>query len=291
MGVSAARNIQVANTVADLRETVAQWRAEGLSVALVPTMGALHEGHMSLFRQAKKHADKVVVSIFVNPTQFGPNEDFEAYPRTLPEDCFKAKMAGASLVFAPSVEEMYPEGNATAVEVSGQLTNCLCGLNRPIHFRGVATVVSRLLLMVLPDIAVFGEKDYQQLLVIRRMVKDLRIPVRIDAAPIHRETDGLALSSRNAYLTDEGRANANKLYKSLWQAGQDIMAGKGVQDSLDWVADELVRLGFGAIDYLEMRDAETLEKMETLDRPARLFGAVYMGKPRLIDNIPIEPRR
>lgn len=290
MGLSAARKIEVVTTVADLRARVAEWRAEGLTVGLVPTMGALHEGHMSLFRQAKMMTDKVIVSVFVNPTQFGPNEDFDAYPRKLEEDCFKAKMAGASLVFAPSVAEMYPNGHATAVDVTGPLVDCLCGLARPGHFRGVATVVSKLLLMVSPDMALFGEKDYQQLMVIRRMVADLAIPVRIEGAPIHREVDGLALSSRNAYLSDSERANANLMYKSLWQAGQDIAGGKRVQDALDWVADELVRLGFGRIDYLEMRDAETLAEMDSLDRPARLFAAAFMGKTRLIDNIPLEPR-
>jgi pantoate--beta-alanine ligase len=290
MALSAARKIEMAHSVAELRAAVKAWRDEGLTVALVPTMGALHEGHMSLFRQAKMRADKVITSIFVNPTQFGPGEDFEAYPRTLPEDCFKAKMAGVSLVFAPSVEEMYPAGACTMVEVNGPLTECLCGAARPGHFRGVATVVSKLLLMAQPDYAVFGEKDYQQLLVIRRMVADLAIPVTIEAAPIHREVDGLALSSRNAYLSDKERANANLMYKSLWKAGQEIMDGKRVQEALDCVADELVRLGFGKIDYLELRDAETLEAMETLDRPGRLFSAVFMGSTRLIDNLPIEPR-
>ncbi len=290
MALYAARALQMAHTVAELRTAVAAWRAEGLTVALVPTMGALHEGHMSLFRQAKMRADKVVVSIFVNPTQFGPTEDFAAYPRTLPEDCFKAKMAGASLVFAPSVEEMYPNGNDTFVEVGGAFTECLCGASRPGHFRGVATVVSKLLLMAQPDVAIFGEKDYQQLMVIRRLVADLAIPVAIEAAPIHREVDGLALSSRNAYLSDQERGNANLMYKSLRQAGLDIQAGKRAQEAMDWVADELVRLGFGKIDYLEMRDAQTLEPMEVLDRPARLFGAVFMGKTRLIDNLPLEPR-
>jgi pantoate--beta-alanine ligase len=290
MALYAARKMQMAHTVAELRDAVAQWRAEGLSVALVPTMGALHEGHMSLFRQAKMRADKVIVSIFVNPTQFGPNEDYAAYPRTLPEDCFKAKMAGASLVFAPSIEDMYPNGNKTFVEVGGAMTECLCGASRPGHFRGVATVVSKLLLMAQPDLAVFGEKDYQQLLVIRRLVADLAIPVQIEGAPIHREVDGLALSSRNAYLSDKERGNANLMYKSLYQAGLDIQSGKRAQDALDWVADELIRLGFGPIDYLEMRDAETLSAMDILDRPARLFGAAFMGKTRLIDNLPIEPR-
>lgn len=289
MVMPAARKIEVVTTVADLRQKVKDWRQEGLTVGMVPTMGALHEGHMSLFRQAKMLADRVVVSIFVNPTQFGPHEDFDAYPRRLEEDSFKAKMAGASLVYAPTVSEMYPDGFSTAVEVDG-VSRGLCGEARPGHFRGVATVVTKLLLQCLPDVAVFGEKDYQQLMVIRRMVRDLDIPVRIEAAPTHRETDGLALSSRNAYLTDNERAWANMLYKSMHKASLDMQDGKRVQEALDWITDELVRYGFGKIDYLELRDAETLEPMEELDRPARLLAAVYRGRTRLLDNIPLEPR-
>ena len=290
MALVVARNIQVAYTAAELRAAVAAWRAAGSSVALVPTMGALHEGHLSLFRQAGTGADKVVVSVFVNPAQFAPDEDFDAYPRTLSEDTVKAEMAGASLLFVPSLEEMYPAGHSTFVEVDGVLTDCLCGVSRPGHFRGVATVVSKLLLMVQPDFAVFGEKDYQQLMVIRRMVADLAIPVRIEAAPIHREPDGLALSSRNLYLTASERANASALYRSLRQASRDIVRGKRVQDTLDGAADELARSGFGCIDYLEIRDAGTLAPMAVLDRPARLFGAVFMGRTRLIDNLSLKPQ-
>lgn len=289
MAMSAARSLATVHTVLDLRGQVAAWKAEGLSVALVPTMGALHEGHLSLIRKAKTLADKVIVSVFVNPTQFGPTEDFAAYPRTLEEDRFKCGMAGAHLLYAPSATEMYPAGFATSIVVSG-VSSGLCGEKRPGHFEGVATVVCKLLLQALPDVAVFGEKDYQQVMVIRRMVADLNIPVTVIGAPIIREVDGLAMSSRNAYLSDVQRGQANRLYKTLHQAAQDILGGMSVQEALDHAMDALVTAGFGKLDYLELRDAETLEPMEVFDRPARLFAAVFMGKTRLIDNFPIEPR-
>lgn len=287
MAGPAARNLPTAETVADLRARVAEWRAEGLTVGLVPTMGALHEGHLSLIRRAKMLADRVVVSIFVNPTQFGPNEDFAAYPRQLEQDRFRVGMAGGHMVYAPTVAEMYPEGFSTRVTVSG-VSEGLCGAARPGHFDGVATVVAKLLLQALPDVAIFGEKDWQQLAVIRRLVRDLDIPVRIEGAAIQREQDGLAMSSRNAYLSDDERAIANYFFKALRQVANDVAAGRDPGDACAWGISELGRIGFGAVDYLEVRDAETLEPVEGMPaRPARVFGAVFLGRTRLIDNVAI----
>lgn len=282
----ARRGPQVAHTVADLRATVAGWRAEGLRVALVPTMGALHEGHLSLVRMALQQADKVIVSIFVNPKQFGPSEDFAAYPRTLDQDAFKVGMAGGSLVFAPSVAEMYPAGFATTVSVTG-VTEGLCGAARPGHFDGVATVVTKLLLQARPDVAIFGEKDYQQLMVIRRFVTDLDIPVEIVGAPVVREVDGLAMSSRNAYLSDAERAVANRLNWVLRQVADDIRGGRPVAEARAGGRAELEARGFSRVDYLDLRAADDLTPLDTLDRPARLLVAAVLGSTRLIDNIPV----
>ncbi|GAA0573712.1 pantoate--beta-alanine ligase [Caenispirillum bisanense] len=282
---SAHRALDTVTTVADLRARVAAWRAEGLRVALVPTMGALHEGHLSLVRRAKMLADRVVVSIFVNPTQFGPNEDFARYPRQLEQDRFKLGMAGTHLVYAPTVEEMYPQGFATRVVVSG-VSAGLCGDARPGHFEGVATVVCKLLNQGQPDVAVFGEKDWQQLMVIRRLARDLDLPVRIEGAPVVREMDGLAMSSRNAYLSDGERSIANYLYKTLKQIADDLDAGKDAGHACAWGISELGRLGFGPVDYLEVRDAETLEPVEGIvGRPVRVLCAVFLGRTRLIDNV------
>lgn len=282
---SAHRALDTVTTVADLRARVAAWRAEGLTVALVPTMGALHEGHLSLVRRAKMLADRVVVSIFVNPTQFGPNEDFARYPRQLEQDRFKLGMAGTHLVYAPTVEEMYPQGFATRVVVSG-VSAGLCGDARPGHFEGVATVVCKLLNQGQPDVAVFGEKDWQQVMVIRRLARDLDLPVRIEGAPVVREMDGLAMSSRNAYLSDGERGIANYLYKTLKQIADDLDAGKDAAHACAWGISELGRLGFGPVDYLEVRDSDTLEPVEGIvTRPARVLCAVYLGRTRLIDNV------
>lgn len=276
----------VEHTVAGLRAMVAAWRAEGLRVALVPTMGALHDGHLSLIRLARRRADRVIVSIFVNPKQFGPNEDFEAYPRTLKPDAIKVGAAGGHAVFAPSVAEMYPDGFATTVSVSG-VSEGLCGGSRPGHFDGVATVVTKLLLIALPDLAIFGEKDYQQLMVIRRFVQDLNVPVEIVGAPIVREADGLALSSRNAYLSEAERATANRLHGTLRGVADTLMAGRSMAEAGPAGIAELERHGFGPVDYLELRDAATLVPMNRLDRPARLLVAAHLGRTRLIDNIPV----
>ncbi|NIY76601.1 pantoate--beta-alanine ligase [Thalassospira sp. HF15] len=283
-------SLTTVHTVADLRATVADWRAKGLRVALVPTMGALHDGHVSLTRLAREHADRVIVSIFVNPTQFAPNEDFGAYPRTLPADQKLLNDAGVELCFAPSVDEMYPDGFATKVCVDGAMTNVLCGAARPGHFDGVAQVVTKLLLQALPDCAIFGQKDYQQLMVIRRFSADLNIPVEIIGAKILRETDGLAMSSRNRYLTPDERAIAPTLNKVLGDITAKAATGAELGPLLAKGREEILKAGFNPIDYLEVRDAATLELISnTVTKPARIFVAARLGKARLIDNHAIEP--
>ncbi|UKV14991.1 pantoate--beta-alanine ligase [Thalassospiraceae bacterium SW-3-3] len=282
--------LKTVHSVAELRAVIAGWRAEGLRVALVPTMGALHAGHISLTDHVRNHADRVVVSIFVNPTQFGPNEDFGAYPRTLPDDQKMLDAAGVELCFAPSVEEMYPEGFATRVSVDGSLTNVLCGATRPGHFDGVAQIVTKLLLQALPDCAIFGQKDYQQLMVIRRFTTDLNIPVEIIGAPILREEDGLAMSSRNRYLTVDERAVAPTLNHVLADITRAAASGEEIGPLLARGREEILRVGFSPVDYLEIRDANTLELVtERVTGPSRVFVAAHLGKARLIDNHAIEP--
>ncbi|HEX5080303.1 MAG TPA: pantoate--beta-alanine ligase [Geminicoccaceae bacterium] len=274
-------------TVDELRQALRTIRTRGSRVALVPTMGALHEGHMSLIRAARQHADTVCVTIFVNPKQFGPNEDFAAYPRQMRDDCSMLEDAGVELLFAPAVEEMYPAGFVTTVHVA-DLTAPLCGADRPNHFDGVATVVTKLLLQALPDVAMFGEKDYQQLLVVKRLVRDLDIPVRIQGCPTWREPDGFALSSRNKYLSAEQRAIAPALHRALQDVAAHVRAGGEAAPSCASGARMLRQQGFASVDYLEMRDAETLALLPRLgDRPARVFGAARIGRVRLIDNIAV----
>ena len=274
-------------SVTELRTTVQGWRQSGLSCALVPTMGALHEGHLALIRQAARSCERVVVSIFVNPLQFGPHEDLALYPRREAADEAAAAQAGAHLVFAPTVGDMYPPGHATTVHVAG-LTEGLCGRHRPGHFDGVATVVTKLLLQVLPDTAWFGEKDYQQLQVIRRLVRDLDIPVRIEGMATVREPDGLAMSSRNAYLSEPQRRIAPLLAATLADMARRLAADGDAVTAV--VADGQARLraaGFTAIDYVEVCDTETLVPLERVAGPARILAAVWLGSTRLIDNIPI----
>jgi len=280
--------VPILRSVASLRVQVAQWRKAGHRVAFVPTMGALHEGHLSLVKAGLAEADKVVVSIFVNPTQFGPNEDFAAYPRTEEADVAKLEGAGAHAVYAPSVEEMYPAGAATTVHVSG-VTDGLCGDFRPGHFDGVATVVTKLLNQAQPDVALFGEKDFQQLQVIRRLAKDLDIPVAIRGVPTLREADGLAMSSRNAYLSAEERATAPVLHRTLTGAAALLQGGAEAEPVLKDGIAAILAAGFGSVDYLELRAAEDLAPLARLDRPARLIVAARLGKARLIDNIPVNP--
>jgi pantoate--beta-alanine ligase len=284
--VTRTRELAVVRSVADLRATIAGWRAAGATVGLVPTMGALHAGHMSLVARVATLADRVVATIFVNPTQFAASEDLSSYPRREARDFELLRNAGVPLVFAPPVEEMYPAGFATTVTVA-RVGEGLCGAFRPGHFAGVATVVAKLLLQALPDVAVFGEKDYQQLQVIRRLVIDLDIPVRIEGAPTVRETDGLALSSRNAYLDDAERRVAPSLYRALTATAARLAAGAPSGTAL---ADGIIALetaGFAPVDYLEWRDAETLKPEPLPGRPSRLLAAAWLGKTRLIDNVPV----
>jgi pantoate--beta-alanine ligase len=285
--------IDTVRSVAALRARVAEWRAVGEAradqVALVPTMGALHLGHLSLVKAARARAQRVIVSLFVNPTQFGPNEDFARYPRDELADARALEAAKADLLYAPTVEEMYPAGFVTTVTVP-DLSAEMEGAARPHHFAGVATVVTKLLNQAQADLAFFGEKDYQQLLVIRRLARDLDIATRIVGVPTVRDVDGLALSSRNAYLGPEERNIAPALYRTL----KDLAAalGAGQAPSADLLASaraSLVQTGFASVDYLDLRDAETLEPLDKADRPARLLVAARLGKTRLIDNLAVNP--
>jgi pantoate--beta-alanine ligase len=275
----------IARSVSDLRQSLAPWRKASDRIALVPTMGALHEGHLSLVALAKSNADRVVVSVFVNPTQFGPSEDFHRYPRDEAGDLDKLEKAGANLVFAPDTAEMYPHGFSTKVSVS-DLTEDLCGASRPNHFDGVATVVTKLLLQCAPDVAIFGEKDYQQLLVIKRLVRDLNIPVEILGGPIVREKDGLALSSRNAYLSPSERKTAPLLHQTIVAVANDLSQGRGADDAGAAGRFKLEAAGFG-VDYVAVRDPETLKPLSGPVERARVLAAVQLGRTRLIDNVAV----
>jgi pantoate--beta-alanine ligase len=276
-------------TVKDLRAQVAKSREAGDTIALVPTMGALHAGHLSLIAVAKGHVDRVVASIFVNPTQFGPKEDFKRYPRDEAGDVEKLAEAGVDLVFIPDTAEMYPAGFATKVSLPS-LTEDLCGAARPNHFEGVATVVTKLLLQCAPDVAVFGEKDYQQLLVIKQLVRDLNIQVRIVSAPIVREADGLALSSRNGHLSPAERKAAPILHQVLSEAAAGLADGEGCDAVSGAARFKLEAKGF-RVDYVAIRDPETLAPLfGPIKGPARVMGAVHLGATRLIDNVPTAPK-
>lgn len=276
--------LRTVETIADLRRQVAEWHAAGLTVGLVPTMGALHDGHLSLITRMLGNADRVVTTIFVNPTQFGAGEDLEAYPRTREADTAMIEQTGGHLLFAPPVDEIYPEGFATRVEVDG-LTDVLCGLSRPGHFDGVTLVVAKLLNMAQADFAIFGEKDWQQLAVIRRMAKDLDIPTKIMGGPIIRDEFGLALSSRNAYLNAAELAVARQLNVVLRKAAYDIAAGGSAPEICAAAAERLLAAGFRKVDYVECRDAVGLAPVESIgEAPARIFGAAHIGRARLIDN-------
>lgn len=274
-----------ATTLGTVRAQLASWRAQGERIALVPTMGNLHQGHLKLVEMAKKQAKRVVVSIFVNPLQFGQNEDFASYPRTFEEDSRRLAANSVDVLFAPVLEEMYPEGMAThtKVDVPG-LSDILCGASRPGHFRGVATVVNKLFNIVQPDLAVFGEKDYQQLLIIRRMVKDLAIPIEIVGVPTVREPDGLAMSSRNGYLSAEDRRQAPQLYQALcavrYQLGKGCDLDAAVEAGLVWLRDAGLRP-----DYLTVRRARDLGPASAQDRELVILAAGWLGNTRLIDNL------
>ncbi|KAB2842597.1 pantoate--beta-alanine ligase [bacterium] len=274
-------------TVREMREWSESQRAAGRRLALVPTMGYLHEGHLSLVDEARRRADLVVMSIFVNPTQFGPNEDFEKYPRDLPRDRALAESRGVDVLFVPSAVEMYPPGDQTSVTVA-ELSRGLCGPFRPGHFRGVATVVAKLFLIAQPHVAVFGEKDYQQLKVIQRMVRDLHMPVEAVGLPTLREKEGLAMSSRNAYLSEAERTEALNISRAI--AGAQGLAKQGERRTTALRERALAVLAEGkntTVQYLEIVDAETLEPVENLTSPARLILAVYLNGKRLIDNGPL----
>ncbi len=277
--------MQTVRQLEALREAVSAWRQAGERIALVPTMGALHDGHMALVEAAKRAANRVIVSIFVNPKQFGPNEDLAKYPRKEAADSRMLTNAGVDVLWMPPVEVVYPEGFATNVSVSG-VSEVLEGAHRPGHFDGVATVVSKLFNQVQPDVALFGEKDWQQLAVIRRMTADLNLPVEIQSVITQRDDDGLALSSRNAFLMPEDRAKAVALPRALGAAAKAIIDGGEVEAALAQARDTLAGAGFD-VDYVALADAGTLESVAVYEagRPLRLLAAARIGTTRLIDNI------
>lgn len=281
--------LPVARKIAVLRDTVDAWRRAGETVALVPTMGALHAGHLALVNYARSRARRVVASIFVNPTQFAPTEDFARYPRDEAGDAAKLAAASCNLLYAPDAAEMYPQGFATTVS-AGPLGEPLDGRFRPGHFSGVATVVTKLLLQARPDIACFGEKDYQQLQIIRRLTRDLDIACAIEGVPIVRESDGLALSSRNAYLAPDERRIAPALNRVLAGAAAQFARGAAPQDVAAEGAARLREAGFTKVDYVELVDAETLQPLDSRARPGRILAAAWLGKTRLIDNLALPTR-
>jgi pantoate--beta-alanine ligase len=282
------RDMKVVHKISEVREIVNGWKKEGLSVGLVPTMGYLHEGHQSLIKKAVEQNDRVVVSVFVNPIQFGENEDLDSYPRDLEKDTKLCEETGANLIFNPSPEEMYPEGFCSYVDMNG-LTKELCGKSRPIHFRGVMTVVSKLFNIVTPNKAYFGMKDAQQLLIIKRMVKDLSFGIEIVGCPIVREEDGLAKSSRNTYLSEDERKAALILYKTI-NLGKKILE-EGERDSsvlLSKMKENINKEPLAKIDYVEAVDIERIEKVDKIEGTVLVAMAVYIGKTRLIDNFVFE---
>lgn len=271
-----------------LRTLRAEWRKAGETVALVPTMGALHAGHLKLVEEAKNHAKRVIVSIFVNPTQFGKNEDFSKYPRPIERDIELLEQAGADALWNPEIEVMYPEGFGASIHISG-ITEMLEGEHRKGHFDGVALIVAKLLLQAAPEVALFGEKDYQQLCLIKRLVKDLDIDTTVIGVPTVREADGLALSSRNAYLSAQDRPIAAELHRKLQNIARTLKADpKGLDLAIAEARQQLRAAGFARIDYLELRAEDTLAPMTELNGPARLLTAAWLGMTRLIDNIKVE---
>lgn len=278
----------VVRTISDLRNRLAAFRAAGRTIGLVPTMGALHDGHLSLVHGATTHGDVPVTSIFVNPTQFGPNEDFSAYPRDESGDFGKLEAAGCRVVFAPDKDEMYPAPQLTTITVSG-LSAELCGPLRPGHFQGVATVVNKLLMIALPDRAYFGEKDYQQLQVIKRMVRDLAIPTEIIGMQTVREADGLAMSSGNVYLNKTQRTTACLLYRELRSVAETVRGGHAsCPRAASYAAERLLANGFSTVEYLTVVDAESLRSIDYVAGPARIVAAVRLGRTRLIDNVVVD---
>jgi pantoate--beta-alanine ligase len=281
--------LPVARKIAELRRTVAEWRRGGEIIALVPTMGALHAGHLALIAHARARADRVIATIFVNPTQFGPSEDFTRYPRDEAGDAAKLAAASCDLLFTPDAAEMYPAGFATTVSAAA-LAAPLCGRFRPGHFDGVATVVTKLLLQAHPHIACFGEKDYQQLQIIRRVARDLDIDCAIEGVPIMRESDGLAMSSRNAYLAPAERRVAPAMHRVLVDAVGQVARGVAPRQAAAAGSAALRQAGFDKVDYVELVDAESLQPLADQARPGRALAAAWLGKTRLIDNEPLPPR-
>lgn len=284
--IEGGRTVQIIRDKLMLRKAISARRAAGDSIALVPTMGALHEGHLSLVRAAKQQAGAVVASIFVNPAQFGPNEDFTAYPRDEERDAAMLAEEGTALLWAPDVTAVYPPGYSTHVSVA-ELGSDYCGAARPGHFDGVATIVSKLFNQVRPDIAVFGEKDWQQLAIIRRMTRDLDFDLEILGVPIARARDGLALSSRNAYLSPQQRSTAVCFPTALRKAAAAIAKGNAVAQSLSDAKAAILNGGFDSIDYVALADADSLERLDIFRKPARLLASARIGKTRLIDNWPV----
>ncbi len=282
--------LQIARTLEMLRKRLDDLRTKGETIGLVPTMGALHEGHLTLVRRAAAQADHVVVSIFVNPRQFGAGEDLDAYPRQLEQDSRLLEREGVALVWAPSPDVIYPAGYATNISVGG-VSEGLCGGDRPGHFDGVATIVCKLFNQVMPDMAFFGEKDWQQLAVIRRMARDLDLTrphvEAIHGVPIVREADGLAMSSRNAYLSPEQREQAAALPRAMKAALVEMAGGEAVEPALESLRDKLLASGFDRIDYVDLRDGDSLALLEADNGNARLFAAARIGGTRLIDNMPL----
>ncbi|SMX31855.1 pantoate--beta-alanine ligase [Actibacterium lipolyticum] len=277
----------ILRTLADLRAATSAWRKAGETVAVVPTMGALHDGHLSLVRAAKAGADRVIVTIFVNPKQFNNPEDLENYPRTEHKDAEKLEPFAVDAIYVPDVDQIYPDGFATNVSVSG-VSEGLCGAHRPGHFDGVATIVSKLFNQTQADKAFFGEKDFQQLMLVRRMARDLDIPIEVVGCPTIREEDGLALSSRNLLLSDRARVYAPALNVAMTRAAERIAAGEDVATVLGEAAAEVVAGGFNDVEYMELRSAETLQPMTALTGPARLLAAANLAGVRLIDNIGVK---
>lgn len=282
-------NLKIATTIQEVRDTVKKWKSQGLTVGLVPTMGYLHEGHGSLIKTSASECDKTVVSVFLNPTQFAPNEDLESYPRDFEQDKVLCEKMGADLVFHPEVSEMYEQDNATFVEILSEMPKQLCGKTRPIHFRGVCTVVSKLFNIVTPDKAFFGEKDAQQLAIIKRMVRDMSYGIEIVGCPIIREEDGLAKSSRNTYLNEEERKAALCLSKAIF-FGQSLVE-KGETDA-NKVLEEMKNLinkePLARIDYVEAVDGVTMMPVDKIEKDTLVAMAVYIGKTRLIDNFSVK---
>lgn len=276
----------VVRTVKELRAFVNEKRGLGHSIGLVPTMGALHHGHLSLVNVISEKVDVPIVSIFVNPTQFGEGEDFTSYPRDEHTDLEKLSGTNTKLVFAPTVDEMYPTGDVSSVNVD-QITNQFEGKERPGHFKGVATVVTKLLLQCMPDVAIFGEKDFQQLAVIKRFVKDLHIPTTVIGGPIIREDDGLAASSRNVYLNEEQRKIAGKLNIRLKELVSALKMGTSIKDAQNSAIQNLLTDGFSSVDYVSVVNAETLEKIDSVQEHARVLAVARIGKVRLLDNMPV----